>query len=54
MSEESNYMLPLESTCSTVVTLIDPSLHSTVLPTNQVHWKTYNRNLREGVKSPVV
>ena len=50
MSEESNYMLPLESTCPTVVTLPDPNPHSSVLPTNQVPWKTYyRRNLRKGV-----
>ncbi|TYK03081.1 ty3-gypsy retrotransposon protein [Cucumis melo var. makuwa] len=51
----SNYMLPLESTCPTVVTLLDLSPHSTVLPTNQVPWKTYyRRNLRKGVESSVV
>ncbi|KAA0056513.1 reverse transcriptase [Cucumis melo var. makuwa] len=36
VSEESNYMFPLESTCPTVVTLPKPSSHNTVLPTNQV------------------
>ncbi|KAA0031796.1 reverse transcriptase [Cucumis melo var. makuwa] len=29
MSKESNYVVPLESTCPTVVTLSDPNLHST-------------------------
>ena len=36
VSEESNYMLPLESSYPTVVTLPDPSPHSTIIPTNQV------------------
>ncbi|KAA0056602.1 reverse transcriptase [Cucumis melo var. makuwa] len=55
MREQSNYMLPLESTCPTVVTLPDSSSHSTVLPTNQVPWKTYySRNLRKGVESLIV
>ncbi|KAA0054141.1 E3 ubiquitin-protein ligase PRT1 isoform X2 [Cucumis melo var. makuwa] len=55
MSKKSNYMLLLESTCPTVVTLRDPSPHSTVLPTNQVPWKTYyRRNLRKEVESHAV
>ena len=36
VSEASNYMLPLESTCPTMVTLSSLSLHSTVLSINQV------------------
>ena len=41
VSEDFNYMLPLESTCLIVVTLLvatlpDPIPHSTILPTNQV------------------
>ena len=60
MSEKSNYMLPLKSTCATAVTLPvatlpDHSPHSTVLPTNQVPWTTYYRmNLKKEVESPVV
>ena len=55
MSEESNYMLPLESICPTVVTLPNLSSHTTVLLANQVPWKTYyRRNLRKRVKSHVV
>ena len=55
MSEKSNYMLPLESSYPTVVTLPDPISHSTVLPTNQVPWKTYYRmNLIKEVEFPVV
>ena len=48
-------MLPLESTCPTMVTLSNPSPHSTILPTNQILQKTYfKRNLKKGVESPVV
>ncbi|KAA0042115.1 Retrovirus-related Pol polyprotein from transposon TNT 1-94 [Cucumis melo var. makuwa] len=55
VSEESNYMLLLESTCPIVVTLPDRISHSIVLPTNQVPWKTYyRRNLIKGVESLVV
>ena len=55
VSEESNYILPVESSYPTMVTLLDHSPHSTVLPTNQVPWKTYyRRNLRKEVESPVV
>ena len=35
VSEESNYVVPLESTCLTGVILHDPNPHNTVLPTNQ-------------------
>ena len=55
VSEKSNYMLFLESSYPTVVTLPDPSPHSRVLLTNQVPWKTYyRRNLRKEVESPAV
>ena len=55
MSEESNYILPLESSYPTVVTLPDYSSHSIVLSTNQVPWKTYyRRNLIKEVESPIV
>ncbi|KAA0025434.1 putative mitochondrial protein [Cucumis melo var. makuwa] len=55
VSEESNYMLPLESTFPTVVTLPHPSPYSTILLGNQVPWKTYcRRNFIKGVKSLVV
>ncbi|TYK03820.1 Retrovirus-related Pol polyprotein from transposon TNT 1-94 [Cucumis melo var. makuwa] len=40
VSQESNYMLPLESTCPIMITLPDSSLHTTVQPTNQVPCKT--------------
>ena len=55
VSEESNYILPLKSSYPTMVTLPDPSPHSTVLPTNQVPWKTYyKKNLKTKVESPIV
>ncbi|TYK00117.1 reverse transcriptase [Cucumis melo var. makuwa] len=44
-----------QSICPTVVTLPNPSSHTTVLLGNQVPWKTYyRRNLRKRVKSHVV
>ena len=47
MSEESNYVVSLESTCPTLVT--------TVLPTNQIPWKTYyRRNLEKKVRTLAV
>ena len=32
VSQESNYVIPLESTCPTLVTLPNPNPYSTVLP----------------------
>jgi len=54
-SEESNsnWVISLESTSPTLVTIPSPDSHYTVLPTNQVPWKTYyRRNLRKEVGSP--
>ena len=55
MSEESNYVVPLESTYPTLVTLPDPYSHTTILATDQVPWKTYyRRNPRKEVGSLIV
>ena len=55
VSEESNYVVPLESTYPTLGILPDPNPHSTVVPTDQVPWKTYyRRNLRKEVGSLAV
>ena len=40
VSEESNYVVLLESTCPTLVTIPDPNSHTIVLPTNQVLCKS--------------
>ena len=45
-------MISLESISPTLVTIPSLDLHYTVLPTNQVSWKTYYRgNLRKEVGS---
>ncbi|TYK26681.1 Cysteine-rich RLK (receptor-like protein kinase) 8 [Cucumis melo var. makuwa] len=55
VSEESNYVVPLESTYPTLVTLPDPYSHTTILATDQVPWKTYyRRNPRKEVGSLIV
>ncbi|TYK07135.1 E3 ubiquitin-protein ligase PRT1 isoform X2 [Cucumis melo var. makuwa] len=55
VSEESNYVVPLESTYFTLVTLPDQNSHTVILPTNQVPRKTYyRRTLRKKVRFTVV
>ncbi|TYK10815.1 Transposon Ty3-G Gag-Pol polyprotein [Cucumis melo var. makuwa] len=54
-SEEFNWAISLESTTPTLVTLSSPDPHNTVLPMNQVPWKTYyRRNLRKEVESSTI
>ena len=54
MSEESNWVGPLESTHSTFVTLPlpDPKPHKTVLVTKVPCMTYYKRNLRKEIGSP--
>ena len=56
VSEELNWVIPLEFTRPTLVTLPLPDLnpHNIVLPTNQFPWTTYyRRNLIKEVGSPI-
>ncbi|KAA0034861.1 E3 ubiquitin-protein ligase PRT1 isoform X2 [Cucumis melo var. makuwa] len=51
-SEESNWVIFLKSTSPTFALLPNLDPHNTILPTNQVPWKTYyRRNLRKNVGS---
>ena len=53
MSEESNWVIALESINPICTPLANPDPHNTILPTNQVPWKTYYRkNLRKEPGSP--
>ncbi|KAA0025959.1 reverse transcriptase [Cucumis melo var. makuwa] len=51
VSEESNYMVPLESTCPTVVTLPDLSPYSTILPTNQDSEPIRDQGMTDSINS---
>ncbi|KAA0041844.1 cleavage stimulation factor subunit 77 isoform X2 [Cucumis melo var. makuwa] len=52
VNEDSNYTLESTNPTSTILPISDP--HLMVLPTNQVHWKTYyRRNLVKEIVSPI-
>ena len=52
-SEESNWVISLESACPIFTPLPNLDPHNTVLPTNQVPWKTYYRkNFKKEPGSP--
>ena len=52
-SEESNWVIFLESTSPFFTPLPNPDPHNMILPTNEVPWKTYyRRNLRKEPESP--